>query len=212
MKGFSDIVFDPAKCRRELGAFGRLLRSKGNLSERADIQAFFKRHQQLAAFIGTFVPDIGPAPLLAFEFPLFGDFTADIVLGTRDRGEYCLIELEDAGPRSIFTAIRTRSTREWSRRFDHGFSQLVDWFYALDDLKKTSNFARHFGHGHVKFFGLLLIGRNAGMSDDERARLKWRTEKVPIDSHPINCLTFDDLHQYLKRRMSYYPAGSRFDP
>jgi hypothetical protein len=96
------------------------------------------------------------------------------------------------------------------RRFEHGFSQLVDWFYALDDLKKTSNFARHFGHGHIKCFGLLIIGRDADFSDADRARLKWRTEKVLVDSHPMHCLTFDDLYRILFQRMSYYPQASRF--
>ncbi len=138
-------------------------------------------------------------------------FAADIVLGSREQGEYCVIELEDGCPDSIFTRVGKKATREWSRRFDHGFSQLVDWFYALDDLKKTDRFARDFGHGHIRFSGLLLIGRSAGVSESDRARLKWRAEKVRIDSHSIECLTFDDLYEYLRRRMSFYPEAPRFE-
>src|SRR5262249_54897581 len=125
--------------------------------------------------------------------------------------EYCLIELEDGRPGSIFTAVKNKSTKERSRRFDHGFSQLVDWFYALDDLKKTSRFAKDYGHGHVKFLGLLVIGRNAGLSEAERDRLRWRAEKVRVDSHYIDCPTFDDLYQHLRLRMSYYPQASKFE-
>jgi hypothetical protein len=88
---------------------------------------------------------------------------------------------------------------------------LVDWFYSLDDLKKTAKFAEEFGHGHIRFYGLLLIGRNAGMSDADRARLKWRAEKVLVDSHSVRCLTFDDLYQVLRQRMSYYPQASQFE-
>jgi hypothetical protein len=112
MKAFTNIVFDPAKCRRELTAFGKLLQSKEKLGERKELQGFFKARQQLTAFIGTFAPDIGPAKQLAYEYPLFGDFAADVVIGNRDHGEYCFIELEDGRPDGIFTAARSRSTKE----------------------------------------------------------------------------------------------------
>jgi hypothetical protein len=67
MKEFMDISFDPARCRRELKAFQRLLQSKEDLGERDDIQPFFRRRHQLSAFIGTFAPDIGPATRLAMS-------------------------------------------------------------------------------------------------------------------------------------------------
>src|ERR1700676_5160272 len=89
------------------------------------------------------------------------------------------------------------------------FSQLVDWCYTLDDFKKTDRFARDFGHGHITFIALLILGRNAGVSDADRNRLRWRTEKVRVDSHTIECLTFDDLYEYLERRMSFYPQASK---
>ena len=59
--------------------------------------------------------------------------------------------------------------------------------------------------------GLLIIGRNAGLAESERARLKWRTEKVRVDSHAIDCLTFDDLYGYLQRRMNYYSEAPKFE-
>ncbi len=210
MKDFADVVFDPVKCQRELIAFEKLLHSKGGLSEQRDILPFFKKRKQLSSFIGTFAPNIGPAPQLAYEFPFLGDFAADMVLGHREHGEYCVVELEDGRPDSIFAKVGQKSTRESGRRFDHGFSQLVDWFYALDDLKKTSRFTKDFGHGHIKFFGLLIIGRSVGISESDRTRLRWRTEKVRVDSHSIDCLTFDELHEYLRRRMSFYPEVSKF--
>ena len=95
MKDFVDVVYDPAKVQRELTAFGKLLKSRENLSERQDILPFFKKRRRLSAFIGTYTPNIGPAAQLAYEFPFLGDFAADIVLGNRDHGEYCVVELED---------------------------------------------------------------------------------------------------------------------
>jgi hypothetical protein len=87
MKDFVDVLFDPAKCQSELTAFGKLLAAKSNLSERDDLLPFFKKRKQLSAFIGTYAPNIGPAPRLAYEFPFFGDFAADVVLGNREHGE-----------------------------------------------------------------------------------------------------------------------------
>src|SRR5207247_639988 len=141
--------------------------------------------------------------------PFMGDLAAGVVLGNQEKGVCCVIEFEDGKPDSIFTKVKKKSTTEWSRRFEHGFSQLVDWFYSLDDFKKTERFAGNFGHGHITFFGLLILGRNAGLSESDRNRLKWRTERVRVDSHTIECLTLDDLYQYPEWRLSFYPQASR---
>jgi hypothetical protein len=211
MKTLEEIVFDPAQCRREIAAFKKLLQSKAKLEEREDIQRFFKKRKLLSAFIGTYATNIGLADRLAYEFPLVGDFAADIMLGNKSKGIYCAVEFEDGKPDSIFTSVPRKSITEWSRRFEHGFSQLVDWFYALDDFKKTERFAMDFGHGHITFLGLLILGRTAGVSDADRSRLKWRTEKVRVDSHTVECLTFDDLCQHLDWRISFFPQASKLE-
>jgi hypothetical protein len=148
-KKLNPIVFNPTRCRRDLAAFQKLLQSKKELAERSDIQQFFKKRKQLSAFIGTYASNLGPAKLLGFDFPFMGDFSADIVLGNKEKGVFCVIEFEDGKANSIFTKRPKKSTTEWSRRFEHGFSQLVDWFYSLDDFKKTERFANDSGHGHV---------------------------------------------------------------
>lgn len=204
MKEFMDVVFDTAACQRELTALAKLLKSKSRISERQHIQPFFRKSQQLSAFLSTFTPNVGPVRLLAYELPLFGNFAADIVLGNREHGEYCLVELEDGSSDGVLTKVRNKATKEWGRRFEHGFSQLVDWFYALDDLKKTSTFASLFGYGHVKFFGLLVAGRSADLTEDDRIRLRWRAEKVLVDSHPVSCVTFGDVHHVLQGRLDFF--------
>jgi hypothetical protein len=88
---------------------------------------------------------------------------------------------------------------------------MVDWFYHLQDHKGTAGFARTFGHGHVRFTGLLIIGRNTGLDDAQRSRLRWRTEKVLIDSHPINCITFDELYTLLEERFRLFRAASALE-
>jgi hypothetical protein len=210
-KNLEPIAFDPARCRIELAAFKTLLNSRQELGERTDIQHFFEERKQLSAFIGTYAPAIGPAALLAFEFPFLGDFVADIVLGNKENGAFCVVEFEDGKRNSIFKTVKSRSTTEWSPRFEHGFSQLVDWCYTLDDFKKTDRFARDFGHGHIRFFALLILGRDTGVSAHNRKRLRRRAEKVRVDSHSIECLTFDDLYNDLARRMRFYPAASQLE-
>ena len=85
--------------------------------------------------------------------------------------------------------------------FEHGFSQIVDWFTILDDLKSTHRFRRDFGDGHIRFSAMLVIGRDAGVTGYDRTRLEWRTEKVRVDSHPVECLTFDWLYEHIDRHL-----------
>ena len=208
-KNLETIVFEPGKFKKELKGFGALLKSKSDLSETGDIQPFFEKSKQLSAYLGTFSADIGPATELAFQFPFFGDFTADLILGNNKAGEFCVVEFEDGCQDSLFKKQPSRGNPEWSSRFEHGFSQLIDWFCSLDDCKGTKGFSRTFGFGHVRFIGLLIIGRSASLDDAKRSRLKWRTEKVLIDSHPINCITFDELHSLLQNRFILYEAASK---
>ncbi len=210
-RNLETIVFDAGKFEQELKAFDALLKSKTELSESSHIQPFFENSKQLSAYMGTFSPNIGPATDLAFQYPFFGDFKADLLLGNKKTGEFCVVEFEDGRQDSIFKKQPKRGNPEWSSRFEHGLSQLTDWFYNLDDFKGTKNFARTFGFGHIKFIGLLIIGRSAGLDDAKRNRLKWRSEKVLIDSHPINCITFDDLHASLENRFIFYKAASKLE-
>jgi Domain of unknown function (DUF4263) len=200
-KQFKQITLDPKKCRTQIDEFGALLKSKPALSEKNDIQPFFKKRPQLSAFIGSYMRDIGPATDYAFEYPFYGDFAADLVVGDKAGRRFCVIEFEDGRKDSIFKAPQGKSTAEWSQRFEHGFSQIVDWFTLIDDLKKTSRFQKDFGQDHIRFSALLIIGRDAGVADYERTRLEWRTEKVHVDSHPVECVTFDCLHEQMDRHL-----------
>lgn len=206
MKDFIEIAFDAGLCRNELENFRLLLASKGSLSERGDLQPFFKQSRHLTAFMGDAVGKIGVAKQVAYEYELFGDFAADIVTGNREK-QFCFIELEDGDINSVLARVGGKATKEWSRRFEHGFSQLVDWFYQLDDFRKTDRFQKNFGYGHIDFVGLLLIGRNQEMDENDRKRLRWRTNRVIIDSHPMVCMTYDELYQELKDKLDLYAAA-----
>src|SRR4051812_4286178 len=117
-----------------------------------------------------------------------------ILVGNSTKHSYCMIELESGTSDGIFANVKGKATKEWSRRFEHGFSQLVDWFLALDDQQNTQRFAQDFGHGDCRFHGFLLIGRSPALSEADASRLRWRTRKVVVNSHAISCLTFDDIY------------------
>ncbi len=204
---YVNVAFNFKKCKKEVNELGQLLKT-AQLSEKNDILPFFKTRNHLCAFMGTFAPDIGPAPIIAREFSFLGDFTADLFVGNRENRQYLAIEFEDGRDNSIFRRVE-RSNTDWSPRFEHGYSQLIDWFATLDDYKKTDKFHKDFGTGYIAFSGLLIAGRNSGVSDDDRPRLAWRADKVRVDSHVINCITFDDLHQTLAERLELYSAASK---
>ena len=96
------VVFDPLKFEAELSALGSLLASKDDLSESDDIQPLFKASKHLSAFLGTFAPEIGLATELAFEFPYFGDYRADLLVGSRSDSHFCIGEFEGGGLDGIF--------------------------------------------------------------------------------------------------------------
>src|SRR5213080_687514 len=114
MKRFEDVLFTASQCKRELDQFGELLARENALLERKDLKPFFEAARQLSAFIGTYVSDIGPADLLAYEFQIAGDFAADVLVGNRQSQTFCMIELEEATSQDIFAGGGRRSTTEWS--------------------------------------------------------------------------------------------------
>jgi hypothetical protein len=205
------VAFDPVRFEKELKAFETLLK-KTSLTEAGDIQPFFQKRLHLSAYIGTYSAELGPATDYAFEYGLFGDYRPDLVLGNKKTGQFCVVEFEDGTPDSIFKKQPGRRNPEWSRRFDHGFSQIVDWYYNLDDYKKTHGSTGAFGHGEVNFIALLIIGRSASLDDAKRNRLKWRTQKVIVDSKRVFCLTYDELYEGLRSRYFMYKDASTIEP
>ena len=195
------VVLDADKCRAEINGLGHLLASKADLSETGDIQPFFRSHDQVSAFLGTYAPEIGPAPDIIFESPIFGNFRADLIVGNISECAFCLVEFEDGRANSIFRKTN-RDLTEWSSRFEHGYSQIIDWFALLDDVKKTDLFKETFGQGYVRFSGMLLVGRDSSFTGDyDKRRLAWRTDNVVLSSQPVFCLTFDELHRKLDSRL-----------
>jgi Domain of unknown function (DUF4263) len=211
MKDFIHLEFDPSICQSELTELKRLLQSKHSLSERDDILPFFRERQHLSAFVGSYHPKINRFDRVAFEYDLFGDFAADLVVGDSVKKSYCFVEFEDAASNSIFISKPGKSSPEWSPRFEKGFSQIVDWFWKLDDLKKTEDFENRFNPRAIDYMALLIIGRNEYLEPREKKRLAWRQQNLLVNSKHIYCLTFDELYDDLLFGLDKYRLAPKVD-
>ncbi len=140
----------------------------------------------------------------------FGDFRCDLVVGDKSKYAYTLVEFEDARPESIF-ASGEKYQHEWSRRFEHGYSQVVDWFWKISDLERMDDFEKRFGSRDASFFGMLILGRNHFLDPHLRKRLIWRANKVVVNSNNIRCLTFDDLHVELSQLLTTLETMAKAD-
>lgn len=207
MKSFASITLNIPQALNELAEFKSLLDSQQELSEQAQLLPFFQQHPQLCALLGQLHPSVVIPNKIAWEYDLFGDFTADFAIGDSCNNAYCFIEFEDAKTNSIFKQTH-RASADWSSRFEHGFSQIVDWIYKLDDMKNTDIFTDRFAQRHIDFMGVLVIGRRHALTPSEQRRLKWREKFVLINSQRIRCLTFDDLYDDMALRLSVYPAAT----
>lgn len=95
-----------------------------------------------------------------------------------------VVEFEPGEEDTIFKNQK-RKNPEWSTRFEHAFSQIVDWFWALEDQKGSQDFRTTFGDGEITFTSLLVMGRAASLDETKRRRMAWRTKKVLIDSNKL---------------------------
>jgi hypothetical protein len=209
MKKFETVVFSMAQCRKEVRELQIWLKNHHHLTEQQHIRPFFEKRRQLCAFLGSFNPGIIQFDQIAFQCSLFGDFTCDIVVGDATNNAYCFVELEDAGPKSVFVQQGKKATREWSPRFDHGCSQIIDWFYKLEDMKKSDAFAVQFGARTIDYAGILLAGREYDLQPGEKERLEWRSTNVIVASRHIHCVTFDGLLAKLTNRLKTFSLASQ---
>jgi hypothetical protein len=193
MKKLDAITFDFTACCKGFDEFRGLLAAKDELSESSDVLPFFQARPHLSLLFGQFNSRIAWADRIGWEFDIFGDFACDLVVGEWSRGEYCFVEFEDASSESVFEKRGKKATREWGRRFDHGYSQIIDWAHKLDDRLASADFLARFGVREIKFEAVLVIGRDKHLDMGEKHRLSWRAEKVTVNTKKVVCMTFDEL-------------------
>ena len=203
MKQFEPLAYDFEAYKRELIEYKALLSNKNELKEREDILPFFNTHPHLASQIATIHSSIVSTEKIAYEFDVFGDFKCDLAVGEPHTHSYCFIEFEDATKDSIFVSNGKKYKSEFSSRLEHGFSQVVDWFYKLEGLQNTLDMNERFGSYQIHYEGLLIIGRDQFINDAEMKRLKWRVNNTVINSKHIYCYTYDQLYYFFDKRLNY---------
>lgn len=211
MKTFDPIIFDAGACRQELDELKDLLDERHRLSERDDIGPFFRSRPHLSAFIGSYFAYMSNFDRIAYEYDVFGDFKADVVIGDSQSGWFAFVEFEDASSSSLFKKRRNKASPEWSYRFERGFSQVIDWFWKLSDMSSTREFSSRFGNDYSGYEGMLVIGRSDDLEQRERDRLRWRRQRVLVNSKRVHCVTFDELYTDLDSRLSTYEAAYQAD-
>ena len=204
MKKFKSFSFDPNQARIEIDRFRKLLSSKIDLSEKDDLLPLFKNNSHLIALLGTFNNHITEIDRVAYEFDLFGDFVCDFAVGDSSNLAYCFIEFEDATKHSVFSPSQ-RPSSEWGRRFEKGFSQIVDWSLQLDQCKPLNTFRTRFGSHTIDLHSALIVGRSSFIDDSELERLLWRKSCITINNQKISCMTFDHLLEEMDKYMRRYP-------
>lgn len=201
MKKFINHTFDFSAYERELKEFKALLDSKTELSEQTDILPFFKKCPNLSTQIATLIPSMVSNDQLAFEFDVFGDYASDIAVGDLNSNTFCFIEFEDAKKESVFVKNGKKYKLEFSPRLEHGFSQIIDWFYKLDGLQNTDDFEERFGKNKIEYEAILIIGRNQFLDTSLKKRLDWRAKRTVVNSKHLYCYTFDEIYNILANKI-----------
>lgn len=203
MKKFEDIKFDFNEAKAQLAKFKTLVNSGKSLAEAADLQPFFDANPHFTLLIGWLMPGLERADKIAKQFELFGDFKTDISFGNEAARKFCFIELEDMSPDSVFTNTG-RYHPVWSQRFLTGLSQLMDWEWKLDSIKKTSDMQVKFGADEIDFFSVLIIGHSSHFGRSETLRLNWLMNKFLFRNSRFFIYTYDQLAIDIEKKLEHY--------
>ncbi len=203
MKTFEALTLNTTTLSNDLAELEAFLASADHLKERDHVLRFFRLRPHLCAALG-YANNAGELPdRWATELDLFGDFVCDVAAGDSEANAFTLIEFEDAQKFSIFSKLKAgKSMKRWSSRFEHGFSQLVDWAWRISaEGEASAAFRRIFGDNNPTIHLLLVVGRDADLKRDDLIRLRWRANHVSLGQYRMSCFTFDGLLQSIRRRL-----------
>jgi hypothetical protein len=191
--------FDVNVAQTELSAFKTLLDTNTALAERKQVLANFAKWPNLCSLFGTHHPRINRADLVKRELRVGAHFIADVGVRRAGTDNVCLVEFEGAKPNDIFSARRQgRKIAPWASAMEKGFSQIVDWAWALDTNRDTPDFQDAFGSKRPNVMTVLVIGRSSSLSDATRMdRWQWRSRLVKFSGiEGVQLQTYDELYQY----------------
>ena len=194
-------IYDIPLVRQAISEFRILLNTHIELEEKKHLQPFFKKHPVLIFLLaGLGRVSRTKVDEYEFEFDLWQDLVCDIGIGDSEANTYCLIELEGAQKNSLFKN-KPKNYPKYSDRLECGYSQIIDWFFKIDELKNTSGIKRRFAGEYPRVNAVLIIGRSHFLNTDlERNRFNWRRDNTLIGAKNVNCLTYDELLEYFESK------------
>ena len=196
-KLYDDHVFHLGDAEVELAEFKDLLDANTDLAERSQVLANLRKWPNLCALMGHFNSRLGTADLIKREFRIVPHFRTDLTVRRGGTNNMCLIEFEGASDKHIFED-GDRGVDQWARAFEKGFSQVVDWTWALDHYRNNADYIDAFGSARPNIVGVLVVGRSTSFSSSVRKdRWDWRSTKVKADSFTLTLSTFDELYDDL---------------
>jgi hypothetical protein len=211
--------FDIIECDKQIQELEIFLANNLEIGETGDngLQKFFSDRPSLILLLGYWHFGLEPA-FYKSEVSLFNsEFRADFVIADQQKRKFVFVEFEDAKAYSVFK-IKSPKTEsgntsyEWSSRYEHGLSQFIDWYYRMDDYERTNKFEEYFGHRQVSYTGLLVIGRDNFIRESGlMQRFRWRSMKTVIDSKPLHCMTFDQLFEELREKLSTLKVSDQLE-
>ncbi|MGU3536275.1 Shedu anti-phage system protein SduA domain-containing protein [Methylobacterium sp. A54F] len=200
MSAYYDLhAFDQAAAVRELAEFRTLLDANTALAEREQVLASFAGWPQLCSMFGHYHPLIKAADLAKRELRIGAHFIADLGVRRSATANVCLIEFEGAKDNCIFSArLKGRRVLPWATAMEKGFSQIVDWAWALDTYRDAPDFQDAFGSRRPNVMAVLVIGRSTSLTDATgKDRWDWRSRSVSLPGiRGVHLQTYDDLYEY----------------
>jgi hypothetical protein len=127
-----------------------------------------------------------------FEVRLGLDFKADYIVGDQNHGHFTFIEFEGGGKNDVFKVARDgQRARDWASPAQRGFSQISDWSWKIDDLRRSKDFEKDFGSRDLVAQYLVVCGRSADLDETDAERLVWRSTRTLVNSSPVRFWTYD---------------------
>jgi Domain of unknown function (DUF4263) len=211
--------FDINECDKQLRELQDFLTTNQEIKEGGEngLQKFFSDRPNLILLLGYWHFGLEPA-FYKPEVNLFSnEFRADFVVADRQKKKFVFVEFEDATEDSIFklkskNSDSANTSYEWSSRYEHGLSQVIDWYYRMDDYERTNKFEEYFGHRQINYVGLLVIGRDKFIQQSGlMQRFRWRSSKTIINSKYLHCMTFDQLLEESMEKLSTLKLGDQLE-
>lgn len=195
----NEIKLEREAARKELATLKKWLDKHEWFSE-AEVVKKLRGAKTLCGYLGKLNPKAIPTHM-RFEVSILGAFRADLVIGDLERQRYVFVEFEGGRKNSIHSSRGTHQMRDWGKEFSKGWSQLIDWSWAMKD--RHDILASNLGSGKKRPNAVycLVCGRKSSFTgptaETDENRYDWLENNAVIGGAQIVCMTYDGMIDYL---------------